>query len=236
MPHPPFPMPIRAAIFDFDGVIVDSEPLHFIAFQRVLAEEGIALDLPTYEARYLAMDDKACFTAAFADAGKPLSPGHLAELIERKEVSLADDLRRARLFPGAPEFIRMLAARIPLAINSGALRSEIELVLNANGLRDCFQLVVSADDVTNCKPDPEGYRLALARLNEGRTDPFGPEECFAIEDSVHGVASARGAGLRCIAVTNSFSADHLGQASFIVETLVGLHWNDLAFRFQNPNV
>lgn len=230
------PLPVRAAIFDFDGVIVDSEPLHFIAFQRVLAEEGIALDLATYEARYLAMDDKACFTAAFADAGKSLSPEHLAELIERKEVSLADDLRRARLFPGAPEFIRMLAARIPLAINSGALRSEIELVLNANGLRDCFQLIVSAEDVTNCKPDPEGYRLALVRLNEGRAEPFAPEECFVVEDSVHGVSSARGAGMPCLAVTNSYTADHLGHATFIVETLAGLAWEEVVIRLQNPNV
>ncbi len=223
-------MPLRAVIFDFDGVIVDSEPLHFDAFRAVLAEEGIDLTKDLYESRYLAMDDKTCFAAAFADAGRALSHPALDDLIERKARRLEADLAAGPLFPGVPDFIRMLAERVPLAINSGALRAEIELVLAGTGLADCFRTIVSAEDVTRCKPDPEGYRLALDRLTAlpGVPADIAPPQCLVVEDSVHGIASARAAGMACLAVTNSYPADFLGDASHVVASLDGLAWDVVA--------
>jgi HAD superfamily hydrolase (TIGR01509 family) len=220
----------RAIIFDFDGVITDSEPLHYEMFRRTLEIEGVPLTRETYDAKYLAMDDKGCFSAAFADHGRALPPEHLATLIERKAALLEAEMRRdARLFPGVATFILDLARHAPLAINSGALRPEIELVLESSGLRAAFSVIVSAEDVSRCKPDPEGYRLALEKLNAAHADgaPIRPEECLVIEDSVAGVESALRAGMKCLAITNSYPAASLARANRVVTTCEGLTWRSV---------
>jgi len=223
---------LRAIIFDCDGVIADTEPLHLAIFQKVLEEEGIRLTEEEYYSQYLALDDRGCFTRAFAENNKPLSLAHLAELIDRKAAYVEPVMQSTlRLFPGAAELIRQAAATYPMAVASGALRREIELILKHGGLRDEFSVIVSAEDVANSKPHPEPFLRALALLIEESGDIIEPEECLVIEDSIHGIRAAHLAGMLCLAVTNSYSREHLSEADMVVETLEALSMDQLRLLF-----
>jgi HAD superfamily hydrolase (TIGR01509 family) len=223
---------LKAIIFDCDGVIADTEPIHLAGFARVLAEEGIVLAEDDYFAHYLALDDRGCFTRAFSELEAPLTQDQLAALIKRK----ADVVERAMetgltLLPGAAEFIRTAAARYPLAVASGALRAEIETIVNHGALRDCFRAIVSAEDVPRSKPFPDPFIKALELLNLSTTEPIEAGECLVIEDSIHGIRAAQQAGMRCLAVTNSYPKEKLEEANLVVETLVGLSLSDVESLF-----
>jgi beta-phosphoglucomutase-like phosphatase (HAD superfamily) len=210
---------LRAIIFDCDGVIADTEPLHFAALQRVLAEEGFTLTEEEYYRYYLAFDDRGCFRKAFSN----LTTEKLAELIARKAGYIEPVMRtHLRLFPGVADFIRRAALVYPLVVASGALRHEIELVLELGGVRDCFLAIVSAEDVARGKPDPESFLKAHQILNAHLDIPISPEQCLVIEDSLHGVEAARLARMPVLAVTNSYPRDQLSKADIVVESLDGL--------------
>ncbi|MGE0104609.1 MAG: HAD family hydrolase [Blastocatellales bacterium] len=213
---------LKAIIFDFNGVIVDDEPLHLELFRKVMAEEGLELTDEEYHEKYLGFDDRGCFTAALTDLGRPGSDaGYIEELIDRKAVYYRDAIEeRFLIFPGVIELIGLVRRSYPLAIASGALRSEIELVLERGGIRDAFGPIIAAEDVAACKPDPEGYLRALDELR-ATTASLQPSQCLVIEDSIAGVEAARRAGMRCLAVTNSYSAAELAAADWIRETLAG---------------
>ncbi len=217
-------MELRAVIFDFNGVIVDDEPLHLELFRIVLAEEGIELNDEDYHEQYLGYDDRGCFVAALTGSGRGREASDAAfinELIERKAALYREAIKeRYLLFPGVVELVRRLANKFPLAIVSGALRSEIEMVLERGEIRDCFSGIVAAEAVSACKPNPEGYVKALAGLNENARPAIQPSECLVIEDSVAGVEAAKRAGMRCLAVTNSYAAEELKDADRIVASLI----------------
>ena len=218
---------LRAIIFDCDGVIADTEPLHFAAFQRVLAEEGVALTKEDYYRYYLAFDDRGCFRKAFSDSAT-LTAEKLAELIARKASYIEPAMRaHLRYFPGVADFIRRAAVRYPLVIASGALKREIEMVLDFGGVKDCFLAIVSAEDVARGKPDPESFLKAHSILNAHAAVVISPQECLVIEDSLHGVEAARLAGMPVVAVTNSYSKDQLSKANFVVESLDDLSLDGL---------
>lgn len=213
---------LRAIIFDFNGVLVDDEPVHLELFQRVLAEEGISLSEKDYYARYLGMDDKGCFKAAFAEHGKELDAHHLAELIQRKARYYRESIKtEIRPFPGVKQLVPLAAAHYPLAIASGALRSEIEIITERISLIKYFQVIVSTEDTNEGKPNPEIFIKALARLNQNRPggEPMRPSECLVIEDSKEGILGAHRAGIKCLAVTNSHPAEELTEADAVVRSL-----------------
>lgn len=212
---------LKALIFDCDGVIADTEPLHFAALQQVLAEHHISLTRTLYDSEYLAYDDRGCFLKAFA--AQSLTQDQLDQLIARKaalfEPLMAD---HARLFPGVAELVRSAAAHYPLAIASGARRAEIEAILALDNLHSCFPIIISTEDVSQSKPHPEAFLRAFAALNERAASPLSPANCLVIEDSLHGVAAARAAGMRCLAVTNSYAREQLAAADLVVDTLQDL--------------
>ena len=221
----------RALVFDFDGVIADDEPLHLAAFQRTLAAEGITLSAEAYYARYLGFDDHDAIVEAFRETGRPLPPDRVDALMAAKAAHFLGLVRDGvPIFPGVPEFVRAAAARVPLAIASGALRREIELILAHAGLTAAFTAIVSAEDVEEGKPSPEAFRSALGRLRDRVTD-LAPEHCLVIEDSRPGVEAARRAGMRCLAVTNSYSATELADADLVVQSLAGIEWERLEALF-----
>ena len=218
----------RALIFDFDGVIADSEPLHLAAFQRTLAADGIGLSREAYYARYLGFDDHDAIVEALRGAGRVPDPARVQALMAAKAAAFLELVRTgAPLLPGVPAFVRAAAARVPLAIASGALGREILLVLAHAGLADAFVTVVSAEDVRAGKPSPEGFLLACERLR-ARVPALAAADCLVIEDSPPGVEGARRAGMRCVAVTNSASAGELAGADLVVSSLAGLAWERLA--------
>ena len=214
---------LQAIIFDFDGVIADSEPLHLRAFQRTLAEIGLELSAADYFNQYLGFDDVGVFEALGQHSGTPFNGDQVRDLVVRKGIHL-HELTSAgdALFPGARDFINAAAARVPVAIASGALRNEIDEVLAASGLASLFPVIVASGDTPHSKPSPAPYDLAFRQLQQASGLPLDRRRCVAIEDSRWGLDSARGAGLRCVGVTNSYPAHELPGAELIAGGLAEL--------------
>ncbi|MCX5643065.1 MAG: HAD family phosphatase [Phycisphaerae bacterium] len=220
---------LRAVIFDFDGVITDSEILHFRAFNAVLAQYGIQLTKPKYYKEYLGMSDADCFRALITEGRLPIQEPQIKNLGQQK-TRIFEQLARTegKIIEGVREFLETLsAAKVPIAICSGALRAEIELILEEASLRGSFDVIVSAEEVKRGKPDPEGFLLALEKLNDLWPEPLTPERCIVIEDSHWGLKAAKAAGMRTIAVTNTYDAAQLKQADKVVARLDELTMADL---------
>jgi beta-phosphoglucomutase len=214
---------LQAIVFDFDGVIANSEPLHLKAFQQALAEDGIELSAADYFTRYLGYDDVGMFEALARDRGLAMSDRQVTTLVTRKGVKMQAMLNAGSvLFPGAADFIVRAAEVVPIAIASGALRHEIDEIMEAAGLAQLFNTVVAAGDTPQSKPSPAPYLLAFERLRQATGRDLDGRRCVAIEDSRWGLESARGAGLRCVGVTNSYPADQIGEAELVVSGLDGL--------------
>jgi len=213
---------LQAIVFDFDGVIADSEPLHLRAFQQALAEEGLELTAQEYFSRYLGYDDAGMLEALARDRGIAVTDRRITALVARKGARLQAMMQASVLFPGAEAFIRDAAAAVPIAIASGALRHEIDEIVQAAGLAGLFAAIVASGDTPEGKPSPAPYRLAFERLREAAADGLDPRRCVAIEDSRWGLESARLAGLRCVGVTNSYPAHELHGAELVVDGLKAL--------------
>jgi beta-phosphoglucomutase len=217
---------LQAIIFDFDGVIADSERLHLRAYQEVLRGEPITLTAEAYYERYLGYDDVGVFKALARDFGRPWSDAAVADLIARKGARYeALAAEGEMLFPGAAAFVRAAAAAVPVAIASGALSHEIHEVLERAHLADAFLAVVGADHTARSKPDPDPYLEAFARLQAAAGRSLDPGRTVAIEDSHWGLDAARAAGLRTVAVTTTYAAAEIAGAAEI--TVSGLDALDL---------
>ena len=204
---------IAAIVFDFDGVLVDSEPLHLRAYQEVLAPFG-TMSAEEYSTKYLGFDDEGVFRVFAEDRRLEMSGRQIGELIERKSQALERLVTAADiLYPGADTCVERLAAAYPLGVASGALRHEIEAILGRYGLRRHFQFIVGAGDTPNSKPAPDPYRRA-AELHG-----VPPQTCVAIEDSRWGLESARAAGLACIGITHTYPRGALSAADVVVDSL-----------------
>jgi HAD superfamily hydrolase (TIGR01509 family) len=212
---------LRGLILDFNGIIVDDEPIHFRLFQRVLGEEGIVLTEADYYARYLGFDDRGAFQTGYKENNRSLSEKKLAQLIDRKAGYYQEAIRNhVTIFPGVKTLVSTLAPSVPLAVASGALRHEIETILATAGLIDYFKAIISAEDVKQGKPEPEIFLKALTALNTHNNGiPIAATDCVVIEDSKEGIRGARRAGMKCLAVTNSHPADLLGEAHAVVKSL-----------------
>lgn len=230
---------IRAILFDCNGVIADDEPIHLKLFQKVLKEEGIVLTRKEYFKKYLAMDDRSCFKDVLQVHGRDSSKKHVQELVRRKSVYYKETIKNElRIFPGVKSFVRKHQNHYFLAVVSGALRSEIDLILKRAEIEHAFSVIVSVENVRNGKPSSEGYLLALKMLNhlpELKENPLKPEECIAIEDSIYGVEAAQKCGMKCLAVTNSYSKKELTRADIVVESLVGINLEHLKFTSPSSN-
>jgi len=199
---------VRAILFDFNGVLLDDERFHWRAFREILRPLGVTLSRARYDARYLVFDDRSALQAMLRDArlgGVPFE-----SLLRRKRRTYARLARRVRIHPRAARLVRAVARRVPIAVVSGAARSEVRPALRRAGLTRLFGAIVTAEDVTRPKPRPDGYRLALRRLalREGRG-------CVAIEDSPGGVRAARSAGLTVVGIATTFSAAALRRAGAV---------------------
>jgi len=196
-------------LLDYNGVVADDEPIHYRALRDLLGVERIALDEVAYRTRYLGLDDRTCVREVFRRAGRTLDPDALAVLAARKAAWYAESARHGiPLVDGVASFVRRAAATARIAVVSGALRVEVGAGLAQSGLADVVSVVISAEDVAAGKPDPEGYRLAAARLAAGES----AVRAVVIEDSRPGIAAARALGAGCVAITTSHPADELQDA------------------------
>jgi beta-phosphoglucomutase len=220
---------LRAVIFDFDGVITDSEVLHLRSFNKVLAQYGVEISTRDYYKEYLGLSDIDCFKA-LVDKKILQKPASGIENLAREKNEVFEKLAKTegRIIEGVRDFLQMLGRNnIPMAICSGALLTEIELVLEQARLRSFFEVIVSAEFVKKGKPSPEGFLLTLKKLNHGRQNVISANQCIVIEDSHWGLEAARAAGMHSVAVTNSYDADQLTLAEKIVTKLGELSINDL---------
>jgi beta-phosphoglucomutase len=224
-------MALRAAVFDFDGVIVDSEPLHFRSLHDALLTEGVEITREEYWEHLLAHDDAGSIRRAFERRGVPLDPARLGRVERVKVERFAELIPEIPVFPGARDVIGTLGDELPLAIASGARREEVEAILAGIGLRDAFEAVVGAQDAPRTKPDPAPYLEAARRL--GACAPgLAPTECVAFEDSVPGLMSALAAGMRVVGVAHSYPAEKLRSAHRVVASLAALEPGSLRALFE----
>ncbi len=225
---------IQAVLFDFNGVIINDEPLHQKAFREVLSAEGVGLTEEDYLSM-LGMDDATFVRTAFERAGVELTAEKMRAVIEREaEMHRAMIEEELPLFPGVVTFIKALARKYPLGLVSMAERAEIEFGIERAALGGYFTAIVSAEDVEACKPDPACYLLALERLNRKRGEsqvlPLRPAECLVIEDSPPGIQSGRGAGMRTLAVANTVGEKALRDAGAEIVTHSLADWTVHAVR------
>ena len=214
-----------AVIFDFDGVIVNSEPVHFQAFATLLAEEKIPLAEPEYYAELIGFDDRGAIRHMLAKHGRPFDDAIVESFKARKFRLMKELLARGDVpaLPGVKTFVKTLAKNYPLAICSGAVKPEIEIMLQGIGLRECFPIIVAADDVAIGKPDPMGYLLTTRLVGESMGRALAPRDVLIIEDAPIVVDSVRREGFPVLAVTTSYPADALQQANWIVDSLEPEH-------------
>lgn len=225
---------IRAILFDFNGVLLDDEPLHMELLQELLAEADIELTEADYWATYVGFDDREAFRRAYEAVNRELSEVALIQLIARKAVLYQEriEARGFPFFPGAVDFIAACAeSGLRRGVVSGALRSEIVVALERSGASRYFGPIVSADDVSASKPDPEGYVKGIQELNQQKPLPerlLHAHEILAIEDTDAGLEAARAAGLRTIGVEHTFGADRLSAAEVVVPKISDLEVGQLA--------
>lgn len=222
---------MRAIIFDFDGVIADTEPLHFEGLRRTLAGIGIDLSETDYYANYLGFDDRGCILEALRVNRRPADSSLVHELMRKKAAAYLASIRdHLVIFPGVVPFVEEASATCPIAIASGALRPEIELILEEAGIRKAFGHITSAEDVTRGKPDPEPFLHALAGLSRRHAAPIAPAECLVIEDSLPGIRAAKAAGMKVLAVANTHTIQDLHEAHAITHGLHETRLTDLRAR------
>jgi HAD superfamily hydrolase (TIGR01549 family) len=231
---------LRAIIFDFNGIILNDEPVHYRAMRDAVSALGIAITEEEYWNNYLPLDDERCLEAICRMHQTTLPPDAVAATLGRKSALYQSYMsNQFPLFPGASDFIRLAASRYPLALASGARSDEIERTLRATGLHPFFRVIVGAQDFKLGKPHPESFLLALERLNkslDGATRIV-PSECLVIEDAVGGVQGARNAGMQCLAISNSYSRERLTDAcaNLVLPSLEDLTLEQLQSLFEETS-
>jgi len=213
-----------AIVFDFDGVIVNSEPLHFEALRAVLHDEGIELTEREYYEELIGFDDRGAVLHLYEKRNLPLEQKVKLRILGRKSRTLRALMqsRPIHALPGVEELVRGLWRNYPLAICSGALREEIDVMLEAISLRDCFRLIVAAEDVSQGKPDPEGYLLAIKQLGKAMHRNIEPKECLIVEDAPQVIRAVKQAGFKTLGVAGSFATDQLSDADFVLSDLTSI--------------
>lgn len=222
-------MHLQAVLFDFNGVLVDDEDLHFEGFNAVLAPHQITITPDEYRDTWLGFDDRGVFEGVLASHQRAVTPELVASLIRAKSAYYAARAATSLvIFDGASALLHAVARRVPVVIVSGALREEISGALDAMGARETVSHIVAAEDVTACKPDPEGYQKAVAWLR-GRDPSVAASRCVALEDSTAGVASALAAGVRALAVAHTYDGPTLRAAGAerVFSRLADVRFEDL---------
>lgn len=231
-------MPLRAIIFDFNGVIADDETPHLLMFQQALREEGLALTAEEYYGTYLGMDERNCLAALIEKARGRRDPACEQRVHDRKVALFRDytATHQPELFPGVVDFVRRAKSRYRLAIASGGTREQITHALEGTPIEKDFAVIAAAEDTTIGKPDPAIYRLTLTRLNEDAPlsqPPIQAADCLVIEDSLAGIQSAKAAGMIVLGVATTYPAEALKEADTVYPGLKAITLTEIERLFRN---
>lgn len=232
---------LQAIVFDYDGVLADTEALHLRAFQDTLASEDLELSRGEYFEHCLGLDDEGVFRAFAERHGLDWSKEEIVALVSQKAGHFGRRLaeacatspqggqRSSILFPGVVDRLRAWRGQVLMGVASGSLREEIEPVLAAEGVGDAIEVIVAAGETPRGKPSPDPYARALALLAARLPASQGPldsSRCLAVEDSPWGVDSAHAAGMKVVAVATSYPAGRLHEADLVVERFEDLDLED----------
>jgi beta-phosphoglucomutase len=215
-----------ALVLDFNGTVSDDEQLLEEIYRELFSEIGLELSGARYRADFAGLSDPSIIAGGIALAGRTGEPG-LARLLEAAHTARYLERVRAAspITPGAQAFVRAAAARVPVAIASGAARETIEAALSGTGLRPLFTAVVASEDVARGKPDPAGYLCALSLLDAARAPgpPHVPDSVWVVEDATVGVLAARAAGMRVVALRTPAYDAGLAPADMVADRLDEAH-------------
>jgi HAD superfamily hydrolase (TIGR01509 family) len=235
-------MTLKAVLFDFNGVIINDEPLHEKLIEQILIEENLRPIPGEFQQVCLGRSDRVCLTELLNRRGRVVSESYLIQLMQRKAQAYQQQLEKMQklpLYSGLDDLIfQVRSLHLKLAIVSGAMRSEIELVLNRANLAAHFPVIVAGDDITTSKPEPDGYLLAVERLNQEYPDlQLQPSECLAIEDTPAGIQAAKRAGISVVGVANTYPFHMMQrQGNWAVDYLcdLDLQWVQQVLSAANP--
>ncbi len=235
-------MTLKAVLFDFNGVIINDEPLHEKLIEQILIEENLRPIPGEFQQVCLGRSDRVCLTELLNRRGRVVSESYLIQLMQRKAQAYQqqlDSMQKLPLYSGLDDLIfQVRSHNLKLAIVSGAMRSEIELVLNRANLAPHFPVIVAGDDITTSKPEPDGYLLAVERLNQEYPDlQLQPSECLAIEDTPAGIQAAKRAGISVVGVANTYPFHMMQrQGNWAVDYLcdLDLQWVQQVLSAANP--
>ncbi len=235
-------MTLKAVLFDFNGVIINDEPLHEKLIEQILIEENLRPIPGEFQQICLGRSDRVCLTELLNRRGRVVSESYLIQLMQRKAQAYQQQLEKSEklpLYSGLDDLIfQVRSHNLKLAIVSGAMRSEIELVLNRAKLAPHFPVIVAGDDITTSKPEPDGYLLAVERLNQEYPDlQLQPSECLAIEDTPAGIQAAKRAGISVVGVANTYPFHMMQrQGNWAVDYLcdLDLQWVQQVLSAANP--
>ncbi|NJM75253.1 MAG: HAD family phosphatase [Acaryochloridaceae cyanobacterium RU_4_10] len=202
-------MPLKAVLFDFNGVILDDEPIHEQLIQETILTENLRFADDDFQRFCLGRSDRACLQDLFNSRGRVLSENTLNKLLAYKSAAYLDRIQSIDplpLFDGLESLIQAFQAhQLKLGIVSGARRAEIERVLEKANLRSAFETIVAAEDISTSKPSPQGYLQAIAQLNIQFTNlNLQPADCLAIEDSFPGLEAAHNAEIPVVGVAHTY--------------------------------
>jgi HAD superfamily hydrolase (TIGR01509 family) len=230
---------IRAMIFDLDGTLVETEPLHYAAFRDVLKTESIDLDREDYFTRLIGYNDRDCFSLVMQENGRADYDSNIAKLVAAKADRYITMIAPGTelLYPGAAEFVHKCAERFPLIIATGTLRVEADLILRNAGLIESFVDIISADDVEHGKPEPDSFLLALGRLGFRLRwrPPIAADECLVVEDTPAGIKAARKAGMKVMALAHTTPAAELDGADVVRDSFSASDLDDILKRLSQSH-
>lgn len=207
-----------AAIFDWDGVIIDSHDQHAGSWEMLAAEQGSELPADFFKSSF-GMRNESIFPMFFRSWVDPEDTRRIAQLADRKEELYRELVRRDGIapLPGVVALLESLArAGIPCSVGSSTPRANIDAIMELIGLGDHFQAITAAEDVTAGKPDPQVFLLAAAKVGAS------PAESVVFEDAHVGIAAGLAAGMKVIAVATTHPIESLGEAHLAVESLEGV--------------
>jgi beta-phosphoglucomutase len=202
---------VRAIIFDFNGTLSDDEPLLYAILRDLFAEQGRPLSEDVYFERLAGLSDPE-IVRTWLGEDDPAVDRVLAERIARYRATVADG---STIPERARDAVRHAAGRVRVAVVSGAHREEVIPALEAAGLAAAVAVVVTIEDVARGKPDPAGYLLALELLDGG----LRADEVTVFEDTEAGVAAAKAAGMRCVAIPGTHAPERLALADELAPAL-----------------
>ncbi len=212
---------VKAVIFDMNGVIVDDELVHELAFKQICANFKIDVTHRVYLDCCVGKTDFEGFETLFKKHKIKMPP--IQKLVKQKSALYQKlILKHAKTYPGVISLIKKLSKKYPLALATSSIKKEVLATLQYFDIKKYFRVIITADDVAHGKPNPEPYLLAAKKLK------LAPRECIAIEDSINGIASAKAAGMACIAITNTYPKNRLTQADLIVSKFSEIDLNTIA--------